>query len=74
MGTRELLIEEVKRQPDALVMELWRYLMHLKQAAKASDSPASSNAGTRKFGWLPGPVRMAEDFDAPLDDFADYRS
>lgn len=27
----------------------------------------------RSTGWASGQVRMADDFDAPLDDFADYR-
>jgi prevent-host-death family protein len=27
----------------------------------------------RTFGWAKGQIRVAEDFDAPLDDFAEYR-
>ena len=27
----------------------------------------------RSLGWVKGPVTMAPDFDAPLDDFVDYR-
>lgn len=27
----------------------------------------------RSLGWAKGQVTMAADFDAPLDDFADYR-
>ena len=27
----------------------------------------------RTLGWAKGQVKMAADFDAPLDDFADYR-
>jgi prevent-host-death family protein len=27
----------------------------------------------RTLGWAKGQVTMAPDFDAPLDDFADYR-
>jgi prevent-host-death family protein len=27
----------------------------------------------RSLGWVKGQVTMAPDFDAPLDDFADYR-
>lgn len=27
----------------------------------------------RSLGWVKGQVTMASDFDAPLDDFADYR-
>ena len=28
---------------------------------------------TRSLGWAKGQVTMAPDFDAPLDDFSDYR-
>jgi hypothetical protein len=27
----------------------------------------------RKVGWLKGRIRIAEDFDVPLDDFKDYQ-
>lgn len=27
----------------------------------------------RSMGWAKGLVRIADDFDAPLDDFAEYR-
>ena len=27
----------------------------------------------RTRGWAKGQIRMSEDFDAPLDDFAEYR-
>jgi hypothetical protein len=27
----------------------------------------------RSVGWAKGQVTMAPDFDAPLDDFSDYR-
>jgi prevent-host-death family protein len=27
----------------------------------------------RSPGWAAGQVKLADDFDAPLDDFADYR-
>ncbi len=27
----------------------------------------------RSLGWVKGKVTMAPDFDAPLDDFSDYR-
>lgn len=32
-----------------------------------------SARATRTVGWAKGMVRMADDFDAPLDDFAAYR-
>ena len=27
----------------------------------------------RRFGWATGKIRVADDFDAPLDAFTDYR-
>ena len=32
-----------------------------------------SARGEHTTGWAKGRVKMADDFDAPLEDFADYR-
>jgi hypothetical protein len=37
---------------------------------KAVQPPASGE--TREMGFLAGQIQLSEDFDAPLDDFADY--
>jgi prevent-host-death family protein len=35
--------------------------------------PVTEPTSRRCLGALAGQIRLAEDFDAPLDDFADYR-
>ena len=40
-----------------------------RQTAGQSSAPAN---GTRERGFLRGKIWMADDFDAPLDDFAEY--
>jgi DNA-damage-inducible protein J len=54
--------------------------MFLRQTVRLSDLPfvLSANANARKkpreemFGCLRGEYKIADDFDAPLDDFREY--
>jgi hypothetical protein len=70
MSIQQLLISEVSQQPEPLLREVWHYLSFLKsKGADLPDAPALVRPG---FGTVPG-IKMAEDFDAPLDDFAAYR-
>lgn len=70
MSIQQLLISEVSQQPEPLLREVWHYLNFLK--SKAGDE-ARASAGLRPgFGSVPG-IELADDFDAPLDAFADYR-
>ncbi|HEY1052190.1 MAG TPA: DUF2281 domain-containing protein [Prosthecobacter sp.] len=70
MSIQQLLISEVSQQPEPLLREVWHYLAFLKSRAAAEEqvSPAIRPG----FGSVPG-IELAEDFDAPLDDFAEYR-
>lgn len=44
-----------------------------KPAAKMTPAaPATSEKPKRVFGSARGMIHMADDFDAPLDDFAEY--
>lgn len=70
MTIQQLLITEVSRQPDPLLREVWHYLNFLK--AKAGDEVSPNEAVRPGFGSVPG-IELADDFDAPLKDFADYR-
>jgi len=69
MSMRQLIINEVSRQPEPLLREVWHYLSFLK--SQAEDEPQTSLAVRPGFGSVPG-IEMADDFDAPLEDFADY--
>jgi hypothetical protein len=70
MSMQQLIINEVSRQPEPLLREVWHYLSFLKsQAANESEPNMSVRPG---FGSVPG-IQLANDFDAPLEDFAEYR-
>jgi hypothetical protein len=70
MSMQQLIINEVSRQPEPLLCEVWHYLSFIKsQAANESEPSASVGPG---FGSVLG-IKLANDFDAPLVDFAEYR-
>ncbi len=71
MSIQQLLIAEVSQQPEPLLREVWHYLNFLK--ANAKEEPTASSAVRPGFGSVPG-IELADDFDAPLEAFADYRS
>lgn len=70
MSIQQLLINEVSRQPEPLLREVWHYLNFLK--SKTEEESVPNPAGRPGFGSVPG-IELAEDFHAPLEDFADYR-
>ena len=70
MSIQQLLISELSQQPEPLLREVWHYLTFLKSKALAEEpSLPITRPG---FGSVPG-IELAEDFDAPLADFAEYR-
>lgn len=71
MSTQQLLITEIAQQPEPLLREVLHYLSFLKTHA-TGQAGMPSPAKRSGFGSVPGIV-MADDFDAPLPDFADYR-
>ncbi len=70
MSIQQLLITEVSQQPEPLLREVWHYLNFLK--AKAADEQPAHPAVRPGFGSVPG-IKLADDFDEPLPEFADYR-
>ena len=70
MSIQQLLISEVSQQPESVLREVWHYLSFLKsKAGNETTGPADVRPG---FGSVPG-IELAEDFDAPLEAFAEYR-
>lgn len=68
MSIQQLLITEVSQQPEPLLREVWHYLSFLK--AKAKEEATTGKAVRPGFGSVPG-IKLADDFNAPLDAFAD---
>ena len=69
MTIQQLIISEVAHPPEPVLRELGHYLKVLKST---SDRAAPEPVSRQGYGSVPGIV-LADDFDAPLADFADYR-
>lgn len=63
------LLEKVKRIPPAYQQEVEDFIDFILQKKQTSRIPKSTQ---RKVGLLKGKLQMADDFDAPLEDFKDY--
>lgn len=71
MTTTDLLNQKVKNLPESLVSELLDFAEFLEQKwqrKQQEDLPKK-----RVFGCSKGKYKLADGFDAPLDDFKDYR-
>ncbi|MDI1313767.1 DUF2281 domain-containing protein [Prosthecobacter sp.] len=71
MTIQQLIISEVAHQPEPLLRELWHYLKFLKSTSDET-TPVSQPVIRKGYGSVPGIV-LADDFDSPLAEFADYR-
>jgi hypothetical protein len=61
-------IQQLNSEP--LKQELLFFLDYL--LTKQTTKPAGTAKKIPRFGCAKGTFKMADDFDAPLDDFADY--
>lgn len=68
MSHAELVYEHLKQLPDSIAVEVLDFVRFLesKMQGAALNQP-------RIPGSARGQVWMAEDFDAPLDDFREYQ-
>jgi hypothetical protein len=70
MSIQQLIISEVSQQPEPLLREVWHYLSFLK--SKANEHAATMASVRPGYGSVPG-IELADDFDAPLEVFSEYR-
>ncbi|MBW4440472.1 MAG: DUF2281 domain-containing protein [Plectolyngbya sp. WJT66-NPBG17] len=63
------ILENLRQLPDSLQQEVLHYVKFLK-ARYAPETTSSQKK--RQAGRLKGKIIMAEDFDAPLEEFKDY--
>jgi hypothetical protein len=66
--TEQQIIDKINKLPDNLKQEVLDFVGYL--VVKYSDKPAAKP--TPKFVSAKGKYVLAEDFDAPLDDFKEY--
>ena len=74
----ELLLEEAQGMSEASLMEVVRFMRFVKQENNRDLKesipylPEDNKLVFRKPGLYKGQIVMADDFDAPLDDFKEY--
>ncbi len=70
----ELLIAEAQGLSEDALMEAVRFLRFLKteNGRMAAPVPEAQKPVIRRAGKYRGQIALAEDFDAPLDEFKEY--
>ena len=71
----DALVEEARGLPEELIMNVLRYARALKLDYEADHPAVSYDSAVgwyREPGLLKGQIIMSDDFDEPLDDFAEY--
>lgn len=69
--TEQTLIQEIHTLPESLKLEVLHFVQFLKQKQSVQTETVQPRKG-RKAGSAKGEIFMADDFDAPLEDFAEY--
>ena len=68
MTQAELIYQHLQRLPESIVAEVLDFVRFLEH-----KQPEMKPQEPRQSGSAKGLVWMADDFDAPLDDFKDYQ-
>ena len=69
----QLIVSKIQQlNSEPLKQELLFFLDYL--LTKQNTKPTGTTKKIPQFGCAKGTFKMADDFDAPLDDFADYMS
>ena len=71
----DLLLDEARGMSDAALMEVIHYMRYLKITGGRNFGIADANNIKHKYrtaGKYKGKGWMADDFDAPIDDFKEY--
>ena len=69
--TEQIIMAELHTLSENLKQEVLHYIQFLKQK-QAEQLEVSEPRKKRQAGSAKGKFVMAEDFDAPLEDFAEY--
>lgn len=68
MTQAELIYQHLKQLPESMVSEVFDFVKFLEH-----KHPDAKNQAPRQPGSAKGLIWIADDFDAPLDDFKDYQ-
>ncbi len=66
----QLILSQLYTLPENLKTEVLRFILFLKSESESDTVIAEKKQ--RVFGRSKGRYKMADDFDAPLDDFNEY--
>ena len=67
----QLILSEIHQLPEHLKLEVLHFTQFLKKGFVQNTMPNPKKA-KRIFGIAKGKYKIAEDFDAPLEDFSAY--
>lgn len=67
-----VILEKLKELPESLQTEVLHYIEFLLEKYAKPSRPKELPRKKRRAGLLKGKIWMADDFDAPLEDFKDY--
>lgn len=74
--TLDTLLTEAQGLPEDALLEVVRFVRFIKSDIQARPSEISSSRAhgkpVRTAGKYRGKIKMAEDFDEPLDEFKEY--
>ena len=68
----DLILQEAKGMSDEELMEVLRYMRFIKIESIRNEETKQEKRKIRTGGIYHGKIRIAEDFDEPLDDFKEY--
>lgn len=73
MSSKQIIINELDTMPPNIIDELCRYALYLKQQFNLENQKHNKKTSRKALaGCMNGLVWLADDFDAPLDDFKEY--
>ena len=71
MATEQLILSNIYQLPENMKLEVLHFVEFLKKRSLPQENAVISKH-TRKAGSAKGKYKMANDFNAPLEDFKEY--
>ena len=68
----DLIVQEAEGMSDEALMEVLHYMQFIKITTIQKPTAENKRKKRRTGGIYRGQIRIAPDFDAPLEDFAEY--
>ena len=72
MSIQEQVIEDIKQLPESALKAINAVVKEFLAVKRQQESSQQKNSREAMFGCLRGQYKIADDFDAPLEDFKEY--